>query len=148
MACLGLEVQARLARKRRDEGGNHRGQKGQKGRVGVVLSALPSFAERGFVGKGTQRVNVHEEVVDEGVHGGQRAYGLGGKLCNMRRLQLGQGVGGVGGRVRRRVARVQVVVEAALLDGLGMSIGRASSAAWAVKGAWDVEGDAGATWRA
>jgi len=54
--------------------------------------------------EGTQRVNVAEEVIDEGIQRWQRAYLLGGELGQAgmrRRLQLGQGMGGIDGRLGR-----------------------------------------------
>lgn len=94
-------------------------------------------------------MDVHEEVVDEGVHGGQGADCLGGQLGRMGRLKLGQGMSGARGRLGRRLSRVRVgLAQAPLLDGLRMSIGRSSSPAGALKGARDLEGQAGATWRA
>jgi len=149
VACLCLEVEARLAREGGHKCSNHRGQQCEKGRVGEVLSALPSLAERRLVREGTQRVDVHEEVVDEGVHGRQRADGLGRQLLRLGRLQLGEGVGGIGGRLRRRLARMRVgVVQAPLFDVFGVPVGRSAAATGTVKGAGDLEGNAGSTWRA
>lgn len=55
------------------------------------------------MGEGAQRVDVAEEVVDEGIERRQRAYLFGGQvgLAGMRRLQLGQGMSGIGGRLGR-----------------------------------------------
>jgi hypothetical protein len=55
-------------------------------------------------------------------------------------------MGGIRGRLGRRLRGVRVgVVEAPLLDVFGVAVGRSSSAAGAVEGAWDLERDAGAT---
>lgn len=97
---LCFEVQAWLARERRHQGRDHGRQQRQERRVAVVFAAGPGLAEGGFVGEGAQRVDVGEEVVDEGVYGRERADGLGREVCGLRRLQLGQRMGGIGGRLR------------------------------------------------
>lgn len=149
VTCLGLEVETGLAREGGDQSSHHGRQQCQEGRVGEVLPAVPGLPERRLVGEGTQRVDVGEEVVDEGVHGRKRAYGLGGELCWVRRLQLGQRMGSIGGRLRRRGARVRVAVgQPSLLDGLGMAVGGPAAATGAFKGAGDLESHAGATRRA
>ena len=145
MASLRLQVEARLAWEGGDKAGNHRGQQGQEGRIRVVFAARPGLAKRGLMREGTQRVDVGEEVVDQGVHGAEGTQGLGGELRGVRRLQLGQRVGGVGGRLRRGVGvgvgmgvgggRVLVLVlQTTLLDGFGMAVGRPSPPAGALKG--------------
>ena len=149
MASLRLQVEARLAWEGGDKAGNHRGQQGQEGRIRVVFAARPGLAKRGLMREGTQRVDVGEEVVDQGVHGAEGTQGLGGELRGVRRLQLGQRMGGVGGRLRRGVGvgmgvgmgggvgggRVLVLVlQTALLDGFSMAVGRSSPPAGALKG--------------
>ena len=99
------------------------------------------------MGERAQRVYIGKEVVDEGIEGGQGAYLLGREVGWLGRLELCQGVCGVGGRLRGRGFRVDGV-EAPLLDGLGMSIGRAAPSAGAIEGAWDLESYTGPTGRA
>jgi len=88
-----------------------------------------------------------EEVVDEGVQGGQGAYLFGRELGWMRRLQLRQRMGGIGRRLRRRRLGVQVAYPA-LLDRFGMPIGRSASSARALKGTWNLQREARSTRRA
>jgi hypothetical protein len=93
-------------------------------------------------------VDIGEEVVDERVDGGERADGLSGQLLRLGRLQLGEGMGGIGGGLGRVASSVRVnVVQPPLLDVFGVSVGRSPPAAGAIKGAWDLERDAGSTRR-
>ena len=103
------------------------------------------------MGEGTQRVYVGEEVVDQVVHDGQRAYGLGGGLGTGRAGELCEGVCGIGGRGGERLCWVDVpspVQALLLLDGFGMAVGRPTAAARSLEGARDVEGGAGPARRA
>lgn len=63
--ALGFEMQSRLPRERGDESSNHRSEKSQKRPVVVVLPALPGLAETRLMGKGAQRMNVREKVIDK-----------------------------------------------------------------------------------
>jgi hypothetical protein len=81
-------------------------------------------------------VYVCEEIVDEGVECGEGAYLFGGELGRMRRLQLGQRMGGIGGRLRIRRARVYIA-NPSLLDRFGMSVRRTASSARALKSTRD-----------
>jgi hypothetical protein len=82
-------------------------------------------------------VDVGEEVVDEGVERGEGAYLFGGELGRMRRLQLGQRMGGIGGRLRITRARAYIA-NPSLFDRFGMPVRRSASSARTLKSAWNL----------
>jgi hypothetical protein len=64
----------------------------------------------------------------------------------VRGLELGERMGGICGRVRRRGCRVQVA-NAALLDGFCMSVGGSAASAGALEGTRNLKSCAAAAWR-
>jgi hypothetical protein len=96
-----------------------------------------------------------EEVIDEGVQGGEGAYLFGRELSWMRRLlrrllrrlELRQRVGGIGRRLRCRRFGIDIPY-LALLDRFGMPVGRSASSAGALKGTWNLQSEASSTRRA
>lgn len=65
LALLRFEVQSWLSRKGCDQRSDHRREQSQEGVVRQIFSVLPRLAETGLMGKGGERVDIGEEVVDE-----------------------------------------------------------------------------------
>lgn len=108
-----------------------------------VIPLDESISEGWLMWEGTQRVNVCKEVVDQEFKGWEGADGFGIEDCagGEGHKSLGDIVrGGGGGHAAgaRWGLESSLLVGLIVLDSFCMPIGRSSSSAGAVEGAWDL----------
>ncbi len=143
---LGLQVQPNRPREGSDQTANHAGQQREELWVCSVFAIEVRLPKRGLVGKGRERVDVGEEIVNQQVQNRQRRNGLGikerlGALCASDRDEGLCGIVRAGADVRLEARSLR----SCGLCGFGMFVRRSATLHLAIEGALDIEV---ATWSA